>query len=517
MATTVMCTGCGTRNRAAVGHCRRCKAPLSGSSVGHEQTVRGTPTSSLLGERWAVVEEAPWMGAEWKRGKDVTSGQSVLLRSLDGRDYPGLTPSQLFDLAQRRQDATHEGLLKVVAVTEREDKVVMVHSHRDGAPLMELLPERAGFPLTVALHFFWDLFGGLQTLHDKGLVVDEMRPRAVWIDEEGTKGMPRALLSEGIRARKPKGVADDYRGLARVLAAMLLGREYDVKARAGAVIGSALEHVGRRKCEAVLRELQNLFDTLVRGDGDSARMRREEIRRIRDRLAAKDEGVMVPVERGPFQRGSRSDDPGARPEEQPTEMIDLRSFFVDRTPVTVRAYKRFLDDMDRAAPEGWEKFNDPREHGDKPVVFITWEEACEYARWAGKRLLTEAEWEKAARGTDGRTYPWGEKEPNEELAHFGNQVGPQAVGRRPRAASVYGVHDMAGNVFEWVQDWFGADYYAQAPPANPKGPQRGSTRVLRGGSYAHPAFALRCATRGRYIPEARRANHSFRCGWSLDG
>lgn len=515
MATMIVCSACGTRNRAAIGHCRRCKAPLSGDSAERKETMRGRPTSALVGERWAVDDEIAHLDSQWRQGTDITSGESVLLRRLDPADWSQLTSVQLFDRARRRQDVAGNGLLEVVAVSDEDEHVVMVCSGRSGRPLLEILDGRRGFPLEVALHFIGTVVDGLATLHEHGLVVEAMGPEAIWIDDSDEKKVPEAAIMGGIEARQPQGLIDDYRGVARTLAAMLSGDEYRSGKRSGAVIGKAIDNVATKRGENAVGDLQRVFDALVRADSEVTADRQQAVARA---LAAFDEDrrqAMVVVEGGSFPRGSTVDDPGARPEEQPAQTVEISSFFIDRSPVTAAEYQRFLEATGTTASEEWRRFNAPERHPDRPVVYVNWREATAYARWAGKRLPTEAEWEKAARGTERRTYPWGDDEPDEHLAHYGGKDAPAAVGQRPQSRSPCGAFDMAGNVFEWVADWFDPEYYSKAPSVDPPGPATGQKRVLRGGSYAHDAFALRCAVRGRYAPRKRRANHSFRCVWSV--
>jgi sulfatase modifying factor 1 len=222
------------------------------------------------------------------------------------------------------------------------------------------------------------------------------------------------------------------------------------------------------------------------------------------RINPHDSAVMVFIPAGAFPMGSAD----GEADERPVHQVYLDDYFIYQTPVTVAQYRKFCTATGRPMPTapnwGWQDTH--------PVVNVSWHDAQAYATWAGGRLPTEAQWEKAARGDDGRTYPWGAiwdaAKCNSSASNL-NKTTP--VGSYPAGASPYGVLDMAGNVWNWCADWYDGAYYQTSPARNPTGPTTGTSRVLRGGSWYDIEDYTRGAYRSGNLPVLWGNYYGFRC------
>ena len=224
---------------------------------------------------------------------------------------------------------------------------------------------------------------------------------------------------------------------------------------------------------------------------------------------AKDGAPMVLVPASEFQMGSDIGDI----DEKPIHKVYLDEFYIDVYEVTNEQYRKFMDATGHEPPLYWDdpKCNAP----DQPVVGVTWQDAVDYCKWAGKRLPTEAEWEKSARGDlIGKQYPWGD-EVDMEISDPMAQENPGLNSAYPVGCfrpNAYGLHDMERNAWEWCHDWYGEEYYVELSEKNPQGPDAGEEKVLRGGSWFSGIYTpLPVSYRYRFDPEKSSVLIGFRC------
>ena len=235
-------------------------------------------------------------------------------------------------------------------------------------------------------------------------------------------------------------------------------------------------------------------------------------------------GEMILIPAGSFKMGDNFGDGESR--ERPVHTVEIDAFYMAKFEVTNGEWRKFRDDPGYDNPKFWPEgrvmpkdqipyWTQPMNHGgatpdsnNYPVIGVNWDGATAYCNWlsakSGKhyRLPTEAEWEKAARGTDQRRFPWGNLIDYDHANYAGKQkfdTGME-VGSFPKGASPYGVMEMAGNMMEWCQDWYSRDYYQVSPKKNPKGPEKGAYRVMRGGSFFFEGQDLRSYARSAAWP-----------------
>jgi formylglycine-generating enzyme required for sulfatase activity len=264
-------------------------------------------------------------------------------------------------------------------------------------------------------------------------------------------------------------------------------------------------------------------------------------------FVGKDAAPMVVIPEGSFPRGNSPGQGDA--DEQPQRSIHLSAFYIDRFEVTNRRYQAFLKAMNHRIPEHccdfsynvWKGTEFPAVLADHPVVNVDWFDAEAYCKWAGKRLPTEAEWEKAAKGSEGRVFPWGNTwgrtrvnsapywagkdfATAEDAKAWWGDAGAEVIGKKgfqgmltlpvtalEQGATPTGLMHMAGNVWEWVADWYDGSYYTVSPDGNPKGPEGGEYKVTRGGSWLNHQHLLRTTARDGARPSMRNHGTGFRC------
>jgi len=246
---------------------------------------------------------------------------------------------------------------------------------------------------------------------------------------------------------------------------------------------------------------------------ESQEQMRKEVEQLEKRRVKLQEELnpleMVSIPAGELRMGTNPPGPD---DENPQHPVSVSAFHIDQYEVTNMQYKEFIEATNHRAPSNWRNraFPDATMH-DHPVVNVSWHDAMAYAEWVGKRLPTEAEWERAALGDGRNDYPWG-RSIGEDYLNYDNPQGKTTpVDKHDAGNSPFGVHDMCGNVGEWVQDWYDSKYYQTSPSTDPKGPETGFQRVFRGGGYHENRMGVRGRTRNFQMAEASNDYVGFRC------
>jgi len=245
-------------------------------------------------------------------------------------------------------------------------------------------------------------------------------------------------------------------------------------------------------------------------------------------LTGKDGAPMALIPEGPYPMGVPKAARDGGFDERPNHEVFVDSFYMDIYEVTNGRYLQFVTETGHRVPQHptdaskglWKGNMMPESVTDLPVINVDWFDAKAYCHWAGKRLPTEAEWEKAAKGPNDWRFAWGDVEPTTEHANF-NQLAWRGeatlvqVGIYEKGKSPYGIYDVAGNVWEWVSDWYQVDYYQQSPTHNPKGPETGKYKAVRSSGWQGETPQMRVFTRIKSLPTDRNNSTGFRCAQDI--
>jgi len=487
-------------------------------TLSDEETVIADDSSAIDTERY-VIQSAigkGGMGTVYK-AQDNKLGRTVAIKKL----FPTFSGSEkalsrFMSEARSLASLSHQNIVQIFDVVEDPDGAYIVMEYIEGGSLQDHLSQNGKPDEEEAVRIFVQICTGLAHAHKKNIVHRDIKPPNVLLALDGTAkltdfgiarmaemsdmtmtgatiGTPIYMSPEQERDAKHVDLRADIYSLGATFYELLTGdlprviNLDKISNRFRAVIGKTLE----KSPESRYQNIGELLEAL------------ETVKE--DLIPPKTDMLLIPA--GEFLMGARNNDEEAEDWEKPQLNVYLDAYYIGKYPVTVAEYKIFCKKTNREMPEepewGWKD--------DHPVVNVNCDDAVAYCRWAGGRLPTEAEWEKASRGTDGRTYPWGGNVPNSDYANYDKLVGETTpVGSYPKGEGPYGVLNMAGNVWDWCSDWYDNDYYKNSPEFNPEGPSSGSHHVIRGGSWFNGPKGLRTFMRAYGAPDEKTSYLGFR-------
>jgi serine/threonine-protein kinase len=419
---------------------------------------------------------------------------------------------------------THPNIVTVHDVGEDQGHAFLVMELLEGQSLDQLLRVRDALPLDQVVTIGEQVARALDYAHRNGIIHRDVKPSNILLTSDGVVkitdfgiaritgetftqfgqdvGTPSYMSPEQVAGLKVDGRSDLF-SLGVVLYELITGD----KAFPGDTIGTITYRIIHED-PTPLRRLNPAYpaalDACLKKTLAKDPARRPTTATIQRR--GRDNAEMVFIPAGTFTMGDTHGD--GESDEKPAHQVRLDAFWLDRTEVTNAQFARFVQ-AGNTAQGNWQQYASGKDQ--HPVVSVTWNDAGAYCRRAGKRLPTEAEWEYAARGADGGKYPWGNTWEGSR-ARFGGNRGNETtapVGSYPTGTSPFGVLDMAGNVWEWVQEWYGP--YSSGAVRNPTGASSEGRRVLLGGSWLNVPWYLRSADRNRLDPAVWSGNIGFRC------
>lgn len=519
------------------------------------------PTGSVLAGQYTIekVIGEGGMGIVY-RAQDSVVGRPVAIKMLHANLLGDSGIRRRFLREARLMSGwSHPHVVQVYDLLEQDRLLAIVMEYVDGTTLTEYLKKWGGqLPLDELNLLFSDLLSTMEEAHNQGIVHRDLKPDNILLHKTETRMFPKIV---------DFGLAKILEGTTYTVSGALLGtcqymppeqiqNERSIDHRADIYsLGITLFQLCTGRCpfqnsnhfalmmahvnnppprpSSLRKDLPPQLETLIldtlakdpddrpkdcgvfrerlqQALGGTRRPQNVPVHSLPPTIKRQDGHELILIPEGEFLLG-----PNRR-------SIYLDSFYMDATPVTNRQFKLFMDvtgykPSDSSAKRflsHWEGLQCPTKWLEHPVVFVSWFDARAYAAWAGLHLPTEAQWEKAARGEKGRKYPWGREDPTPSRAHFGRKKHTTvAVRSHPKGVSPYGIHDMAGNVWEWCEDVDVPSFYSDGPTHNPRNVLRGEhpKYVLRGGSWMYDARSLKTTKRTSYEPHFRLDDVGFRC------